>query len=207
MSDQSVNSILSTTGGVLFAATLTDGIFRSDDGGKNWSQSNKGLIVRKVWSIEQDKHNVDNFLAGTQYGHLFSFANSGNQWEEVVGLYDAPNRNNWGIDWGFGTTGLTIHTIKSDPNKKDRFYIVASGNGTYRTDDYGKKWKLLKNGLPGSAHNCVIRDCLTNDNSSEPGVYFGTTTGEVYSSMDLGNTWKEIANNLPRIQGVSVLGA
>ena len=83
MSDQSVNSILSTTGGVLFAATLTDGIFRSDDGGKNWSQSNKGLIVRKVWSIEQDKHNVDNFLAGTQYGHLFSFANSGNQWGKL----------------------------------------------------------------------------------------------------------------------------
>ena len=337
MTDQSVNNIISTDKGTLFAATLTDGIFRSYDKGKNWNQSSKGLIVRKVWSIEQDKHNQDNLLAGTQYGHMFSSADSGNTWEEVVGLYDAPNRNNWGIDWGFGTTGLTIHTIKSDPNKKNRFYIVASGNGTYRTDDYGKKWKVLKeglldncplefgsntsngkkisveeekrehlqgvhscthklalspsrrntifqqnhcgvfkstnsgdrwsdispennrhgfgitvtpgdieniftipanqgkckkhnsciqgqltalrssdsgktwdsltNGLPSKVHNCVLRDCLTNDNLPEPGVYFGTTTGEVYASMDMGDTWKEIVNDLPRIQGVSVLAA
>ncbi len=337
MTDQSVNNIISTDKGTLFAATLTDGIFRSYDKGKNWNQSSKGLIVRKVWSIEQDKHNQDNLLAGTQYGHMFSSADSGNTWEEVVGLYDAPNRNNWGIDWGFGTTGLTIHTIKSDPNKKNRFYIVASGNGTYRTDDYGKKWKALKegllddcplefgsntskgkkisveekkrehlqgvhscthklalspsrrntifqqnhcgvfkstnsgdrwsdispennrhgfgitvtpgdieniftipanqrkckkhnsciqgqltvlrsadsgktwdsltNGLPSKIHNCVLRDCLTNDNLPEPGVYFGTTTGEVYASLDLGHTWKEIATNLPRIQGVSVIAA
>ena len=98
MSDQSVNNIISTDDGKLFAATLTEGIFRSDDMGKNWGQSSRGLIVRKVWSIEQDKHNADNLLAGTQYGHMFSSTDSGNTWEEVVGLYDAPNRNNWGID-------------------------------------------------------------------------------------------------------------
>lgn len=336
MTDQSVNNIISTGNGTLFAATLTDGIFRSNDKGRNWSQSNKGLIVRKVWSIEQDKHNADHLLAGTQYGHMFSSSDSGDSWEEVVDLYNAPNRNDWGIDWGFGTTGLTIHTIKSDSYKKNRFFIVASGNGTYRTDDNGKTWKSLKegllddcpvdfgsntskekkisvedekrehlqgvhscthklalspsrrntiyqqnhcgvfssansgdkwsdispgknrhgfgitvtpgdiesiftvpatqvckkhnsciqgqltvlrskdsgktwksltNGLPPKVHNCVLRDCVTNDGLPETGVYFGTTTGEVYASINMGNTWMEIANNLPRIQGVSVIAA
>lgn len=338
MKGESVNYMISSPAGRLFASTLSDGIFISDDSSK-WTRSSRGLTVNKVWSVEQDAHADDTVYAGTQYGHLFRSDNSGKSWEEVTGLYNAPYRKDWGIDWGFGTTGLTVHTIKSDPQKKGRLYLIASGNGTYRSNDYGenweplragirdgctsdfkaegkgkerktaaevkkehlqsvhmcshkialsptrrdsvyqqnhcgvyssrnagskwedispspatrhgfgitvtkgkkdtiftvpayqtgcelkhnsciqgqlsvmrsqdegKSWKELTNGLPGKVHNCVLRDSLTSDDQEVPGVYFGTTTGEVYASTDNGNSWNEIASGLGRIQGVSFLSA
>src|SRR5579884_3509650 len=87
--------------------------------------------------------------------HLFKSGDEGESWEEVTGLFNAPNRKNWGIDWGYGTTGLTIHTIKSDPFIKDRLFIVASGNGVYRSDDSGENWKQLKRGV---ASKCPVAD-------------------------------------------------
>ena len=76
-----------------------------------------------------------------------------------------------------------------------------------RSSDEGKTWKQLTNGLPKNVHNCVLRDSVTSDDQKNPGIYFGTTTGEVYASIDNGNTWKEIAKGLGRIQGLSFLGA
>jgi len=146
MKGESVNYMISSPEGRLFASTLSDGIFISDDSRK-WTRSSRGLTVNKVWSVEQDAHAPDTVYAGTQYGHLFRSDNSGKSWEEVTGLYEAPHRKDWGIDWGFGTTGLTVHTIKSDPRKKGRLYLIAAGNGAYRSDDSGETWESLRSGI------------------------------------------------------------
>lgn len=144
LSGESVNNIAIDGEGMLFASTLTEGVFKSSNNCKTRKPSNRGLHVRKVWTVEADKHHARLLYARTQYGHLFRSTNSGRFWEEVTGLYDASDRNKWGIDRGFGTTGLTIHTIKSDPHKRGRIYIVAAGNRTYRTDDSGDTWVSLK---------------------------------------------------------------
>jgi photosystem II stability/assembly factor-like uncharacterized protein len=36
------------------------------------------------------------------------------------------------------------------------------------------------------------------------GVYFGTTTGQVWASDDEGDTWTRIADNLPHVYSVEV---
>ncbi len=151
--EESVNKVVSDGDGNLFAATFTEGVYKSTDGGKTWKPSSKGLHVRKVWEIAPDPHHPGTIFAGTQYGHLFKSTDSGDTWEEVVSLHDAPDRQNWGIDWGFRTTGLTLHTIRFDPMDPDRIYLVAAGNGTYRSDDAGKTWKSLKS---GNSISCTI---------------------------------------------------
>ena len=332
--EEDMNKIAMDSSGKLFAATLTEGVFTSDNFGTEWKQSSRGLHVRKVWSVAPDPHEPGTVYAGTQYGHLFRSRDSGKYWEEVTGLHRAPGRENWGIDWGFGTTGLTVHTILPDKNRKGRLYIIASGNGPYRSDDSGETWQVLKggidntcpiasrenhypgesndpeersrshlsqvhacshklvlseksegtvyqqnhcgvyvsgdhgnswkdispgnnqrhgfpidvvegrknyvfvvparqdkckthnsciqgqlsvyrtddggaswkdvhNGLPDSVHTGVLRDAMSHDTNREPGVYFGTSTGEVYASTNLGESWKKIASGLGRIQGIT----
>jgi hypothetical protein len=330
---ESVNYVAHSPDGLLFAATLTEGVFRSEDGGRSWRQSSRGLHVRKVWTIEVDPFNSDNVYAGTHYGHLFRSSDSGLTWEEVTGLHSAPLRKKWGVDWAFGTTGLTIHTVKADPLKKGRLFIISSGAGTYRSDDFGKTWKLLRKGLldscpvgagpgapskpdsedsklkehlrtvhtcshkltlsrkkegvlyqqnhcgvyssaasgdqwrdvspsnemrhgfpvslvegkreqlftapayqgickkhnscvqgelailrsedggrswrkltkglPGRVHTCVLRDAMSNDSMPQAGVYFGTTTGQLFGSVDGGESWRLLLDGVGRIQGVS----
>lgn len=74
-----------------------------------------------------------------------------------------------------------------------------------RTDDGGANWHGFTKGLPSNIHACVLRDCMATDSQDRPGIYFGTTTGEVYSSTGHGETWSEIGRGLGRIQGVSSL--
>ena len=73
----------------------------------------------------------------------------------------------------------------------------------YRTSNGGKKWQRLDNGLPQSqAWLTVFRQAMTADAHNPVGVYFGTTGGEVWASVNEGNKWTCIARNLPHIYAV-----
>ena len=45
---------------------------------------------------------------------------------------------------------------------------------------------------------------MTIDSHDVPGVYFGTSTGQVFASADEGEAWSEIASYLPSISSVDV---
>ena len=42
------------------------------------------------------------------------------------------------------------------------------------------------------------------DGDDTPGLYFGTSTGQLFASSDEGDNWAEIANHLPPIWSVEV---
>ena len=44
----------------------------------------------------------------------------------------------------------------------------------------------------------VLRQAMCADNAKKVGVYFGTTGGEVWASRNEGESWKCIAQRLPR---------
>jgi hypothetical protein len=63
----------------------------------------------------------------------------------------------------------------------------------------------MRTGLPQvDAHLGVLRQGMTIDRHDVPGVYFGTSTGQVFASADEGETWSEIASYLPAISSVDV---
>ena len=46
---------------------------------------------------------------------------------------------------------------------------------------------------------------MAHDDRDPVGVYFGTSSGQVYGSADEGRTWSRIADNLPPIWSVEAL--
>jgi photosystem II stability/assembly factor-like uncharacterized protein len=48
----------------------------------------------------------------------------------------------------------------------------------------------------------VKRQAMTADASDPVGLYFGTTSGELWSSRDEGRSWACIARHLPEIYAV-----
>ena len=48
----------------------------------------------------------------------------------------------------------------------------------------------------------VKRQCMSVDNGDPVGVYFGTTSGEVWGSADEGANWSCLAEHLPEIYSV-----
>ena len=55
-----------------------------------------------------------------------------------------------------------------------------------------------------NAHLGVLRAAMTIDREDVPGLYFGTSTGQVFASTDEGESWTEIADYLPTIWSVEV---
>ena len=45
---------------------------------------------------------------------------------------------------------------------------------------------------------------MTIDDHDVPGLYFGTSTGQLFASADEGESWSEIASYLPPIWSVEV---
>jgi hypothetical protein len=73
----------------------------------------------------------------------------------------------------------------------------------YRTSDGGKHWDRRDEGLPQKdAYMTVLREGLTTDTNDPAGVYFGTKTGQLFSSRDDGDTWRLLRDHLPPIVSV-----
>ena len=73
----------------------------------------------------------------------------------------------------------------------------------YATSDAGRTWKRLDRGLPPrNAWYTVKRQAMTADGRDPVGLYFGTTSGEVWASTDEGASWTCVARHLPEIYAV-----
>ena len=77
--------------------------------------------------------------------------------------------------------------------------------GVYRTVNGGRTWQRQATGLPSAqAWYTVKRQAMAVDAREPAGLYFGTTSGEVWGSRDEGRTWKCLAAHLPHIFAVEV---
>jgi hypothetical protein len=75
----------------------------------------------------------------------------------------------------------------------------------WRTRNAGESWEKLTRGLPQDhAHLGVLRAAMAADRDDAPGLYFGTSTGQLFASIDEGDSWSEIASHLPPIWSVEV---
>jgi photosystem II stability/assembly factor-like uncharacterized protein len=102
------------------------------------------------------------------------------------------------------------------PHDRDTFYVIPldPGHGrtmpeghaaVWRTRDAGSSWQRLDNGLPQrDAYVGVLREAMAVGSEDAPGLYFGTSTGQVFASTDEGDTWTQIADYLPPIASVEV---
>jgi len=80
---------------------------------------------------------------------------------------------------------------------------ISGEPAVYRTRDAGATWKRQDKGLPRRrAWLTVKRQCFSADARKPVGLYFGTTSGEVWASVSGGKRWRRIAEHLPSIQSV-----
>ena len=78
----------------------------------------------------------------------------------------------------------------------------------YATRNSGQSWQRSAAGLPErDAWWTVKRQAMAADGRDPVGLYFGTTSGELWASRDEGRQWTCIARNLPEIYAVETAQA
>ena len=98
--------------------------------------------------------------------------------------------------WVFPMDGTTVWP-RTSPQGKPAVYVTRNA---------GKTWLRQDVGLPPSqAWWTVKRQAMSADASDPVGLYFGTTSGELWMSRNEGARWSCIARHLPEIYAVEVV--
>src|SRR5579859_1110996 len=153
---------------------------------------------KRVWHLEPSLTDPDTAYAGVEDAAIFRTADGGKSWQEMAGL----RGHGTGPKWQPGAGGMCLHTIILDPSNAQRIFIAISAAGAFRTDDGGKTWKPINQGLrsqyipdpKAEIGHCVHHIAM---HASKPGVLFMQKHWDVMRTNNAGDVWTEVSGNLP----------
>lgn len=197
----------------LYFAMSSGGVHESLDRGQTWKPMVQGMEVVEGFDVNtitfHDPHcvrmspaNPDRLYQQNHCG-IYRLDRPSTTWQRVgrnmpkdigdVGFPMVVHPRDADTAWVFPMDGGTVWP-RTSPHGRPSAYITRDG---------GEHWKRLDRGMPPrDAWWTVKRQAMTADAQDPVGLYFGTTSGELWASRDEGNTWQCIARHLPEIYAV-----
>jgi photosystem II stability/assembly factor-like uncharacterized protein len=190
--------------------TAGNALFVTENEGASWEQispdlttndkskqaSSGGPITKDNTSVEyystiftatESEQEKDLLWTGSDDGIISVSRNGGKTWENVTPA-GIPKWMMW-------------NTVETDPFKKGAAYFVGTRYKSddytpyiYKTEDYGKSWKLITNGIDKMHFTRVVRA-----DKKRPGLLYAGTEYGMYISFDDGANWKPFQQNLPEV--------
>jgi hypothetical protein len=192
----------------IWVAMSSVGVFRSEDGGETWKTCNTGLArvptgqpypeigycIHKMVADPKDP----NILYMQEHSGVFKSIDGGDNWIAIEeGLTLKEGDDPFGFPIGISPTGdlflvpLESSEVRSMRDGKLLVHSMQPGQD---------RWEPIGDVLPDEPrHVNVLRDALTVDSMDPYGVYFGTTSGEVFCSLDRGINWDRLPGQLSRV--------
>lgn len=192
----------------MIAAMSSGGVVTSDDGGATWSRLDGGLEgdeARDPHCVVAAPTNPDRLWMQSHFG-VFRMDREDGGWRRT-GPRAADGT------WSDAGFPIAVHphdpdvawVVPMDPSERWTRASVDGRPAVYRTTDAGETWERQDAGLPRSdTWWTVKRQCLATDGHDPLGLYFGTSTGEVWASNREGARWKCIARGLPHVYSVEI---
>ncbi len=208
----------------LWIGVSAAGVFATEDGGATWESRNRasnqtephdhphehaaphpahaadevGLCVHNL----QRAQGAGDVLYQQNHHGVFRSHDGGRNWVDIsAGL---PSR------FGFPIAvhphdPMTVFVLPLNGDTQGRFPPDASC-AIWRSRDGGATWARMDKGLPQK--NCfftVLRQGMAITDAPDPLLVFGTNSGSVFASSDLGETWVEAARHLPTVLAIEVV--
>jgi hypothetical protein len=200
---------LALSGDTLFAGIDPAGLFRSDDHGRSW-QPVEGLNehpTRSTWepskgcfavhSVYIDTLQPQNIVAAVSAGGVYRSEDGGDTWQPANVGVRAEN-----LPEPYPETGHNVHRVVMHPTLPSRLYRQCY-NGTYRSDDGGRSWTEVTEGLPSDFGYGIVTD------PNDPDTVFQIPESSshlrapvdgklrVFRSGDGGASWESASKGLP----------
>ncbi|MGZ3886628.1 MAG: WD40/YVTN/BNR-like repeat-containing protein [Flavisolibacter sp.] len=140
-----------------------------------------------IFTATESPYEKDLLWTGSDDGLISVSRDGGKNWQNVTPA-GTPKWMMW-------------NCVEADPFKKGAAYFVGTRYKLddftpyiYKTEDYGKSWKRITNGID----KMHFARCLRADPKRQGLLYAGTEYG-MYISFDDGTTWKSFQQNLPLV--------
>jgi photosystem II stability/assembly factor-like uncharacterized protein len=169
-------------------ASGAKGIYQTVDGGSTWQPLTESTALMTKSNLQlaiSPNYKADRtVIAGTADG-LFMTKDAGKSWSELKGAY--------------GNDSLIEGVAISPDYQSDRTFLVSvKGEGLFKTTDGGQTFSKTgndaislsrMNSVPSAGIPIQFSPAYRNDKT----IYgFGSSTTEVYKSIDSGNTWETV---------------
>lgn len=199
----------------LYIALSSGGVFESLDRGASWRALNRGVAASFLPDPE------------AQFGHdphclaIHPLHPDRLYHQNHCGLYRLDRPGAWWQRVGdnlpreVGDIGFPGVVHPRDPDSLWMLPMDGTDTGPrtcpegrpalHRSCDGGASWERRDRGLLHRAWWTVKRQALATDGHGSVGLYFGTTSGELWMSDDEGACWRQIAAHLPEILAVDVV--
>jgi photosystem II stability/assembly factor-like uncharacterized protein len=142
-----------------------------------------------VFAIAESPKDAGLIWAGTNDGLVQVTRDGGKNWTNVTKNIPAM------LDWG------TVSNIEASRYDAGTAYITVDGHQVnnrdpyaYKTNDYGKTWTSITNGIPHSMLSYA--HCIREDPVRKGLLYLGTENA-LYVSFDDGANWQPLQRDLP----------
>ncbi len=183
-------------------------ILKTTDRGVNWQEISPDLTRNDPEKQGLNGGPITNEQAGAEYYNtVFYIAESPkNQGELWVGADDGKLHltRDEGQNWEDITPHdeeAQVNAIELSIHAEGKAYVAVTGYKLndyqpyiYKTENYGKRWKRIDEGLPEDAFVRVVRE----DTEREGMLYAGTESG-MFVSFDDGDHWQALRLNLPPV--------
>jgi hypothetical protein len=197
----------------MYLGMSSGGVFESRDQGGNWAPLNRGCLAEflpdpdpeyghdphcvRLHPLEPDRLYQQNHCGIYRMDRPEArWVRIGSAMPKKVGDIGFPlvlHPRDPDTLWVFPMDGTTVWPRVS-PEGKPAAYVTRNA---------GKSWQRLDNGLPrAQAWWTVKRQAMCGDAHEPVGIYFGTTSGEVWGSTNEGRRFAVLARNLPEIYSV-----
>ncbi|MFO0907368.1 MAG: SBBP repeat-containing protein [Isosphaeraceae bacterium] len=173
---------LATTSGALAPNSFISEVFRSSNGGANWSGTGSSLPDANFSSVIVDPTNPAIVYAASSFTNSYS----------ARGIYRSTDG---GLHWttiNNGLPDLDITKLVMDPTTPSTLYTIA-GNFIFKSTDSGANWTAASTGLPTGIEPMGLAVAKSN-----PQVLYTSSSSYLYKSTNGGASWsKTPAAQLP----------
>ncbi len=159
-----------------------------ESGGPITHDMNGPEIYATIFTIAPSRKDSATIWTGSDDGLAFVTRDGGKHWTNVTPK-DLPEF-------------ARISIIDASPHNPGAAYLAAKryqlddrAPYLYRTDDYGKSWTKIVDGIPADDYAHAIREDI-----KRPGLLYAGTEHGIYLSFDNGARWQSLALNLPDVQ-------
>ena len=182
--------MIEPTRGVVFAGTHGDGIYASDDGGRNWERRDRGVAHGNIYSLNWvEGRDGPRLYAGTEPAHLYVSRDLGRSWEELPAVRSVPSVPKWTFP-GAPHEAHVKH-VSFDPRSPDTIYASIEVGGALKSSDAGKTWREMS-GFYEDVHRVEIAP-------KRPDALYITGGEGIWHSGDAGDRWEHLTDTSARI--------
>lgn len=165
----------------LFVGTPAGGIWKTTNGGSNWTSLSDGLPVIGVSGIAVNPAHPDSIYILTGDGDgaytystgVLLSTNGGDTWQST------------GLQWDVSVYKRGYKLLMHPANSNILFAVTNTG--IYKTTDGGVSWSVKKSGS--------FTDLTFN--TDNPSILYAVTANTFYISSDAGESWNASATGLP----------